>query len=178
MLARSTMTLFMMAIFLAMLAIASTYPAGSRFMVLVVGIPAVALCLLQLIIDFTRGPSNKKPFSEAGLGENDEDEMPPSVMVKREIIVWGFFLSFIAIVLFFGFWVAVPLLLFTFLWLQAGVGFLKSFLTAAIATPVLFVFFEKLLETQLHRGFWTPQILEELAKVEAVAPYLKLLGLI
>jgi hypothetical protein len=168
------MTLIMTAIFVVMLAIAWAYPPGSRFMVLVVGIPAIALCLLQLTIDLSSGDRPRRaPLSEAG---QDEDELPRAVRIRREIIVWGYFLGFIGITLFFGFWVAIPLLIFTFLWLMADVRFLPALITAAISTPMLFLFFEKLLETQLHRGFLMPQVWEALEKIEALAPVLKLLG--
>ena len=176
MLARSTMTLVMMAIFLTMLAIAWSYPPGSRFMVLVVGIPAVGLCLLQLAIDFFSSGDNRPSFSgEGGMVGEQEAELPRDVQIRREIAVWSFFLGFIALVLFFGFWIAIPILLFSFLWLQAGLRFLTSLATAVVSTPLLYLFFEKLLETQLHRGFLTPLFLEELEKIEALAPLIQLL---
>ena len=48
---RSTMTLVMLVIFVTLVWIATGYPANSRFMPFVVGIPAIGLCLLQLVLD-------------------------------------------------------------------------------------------------------------------------------
>ena len=48
------MTLVMLAIFTAMVGVATTYPPAARFMPFVVGIPAIALCLLQLALDLYR----------------------------------------------------------------------------------------------------------------------------
>ena len=45
------MTLVMLTIFAVMVFIASGYPANARFMPFVVGIPAIGLCLLQLLLD-------------------------------------------------------------------------------------------------------------------------------
>ena len=48
------MTLLMLAIFTTMVGVASTYPPGARFMPFTIGIPAIALCLLQLALDLYR----------------------------------------------------------------------------------------------------------------------------
>jgi len=45
------MTLVMLTIFTAFVFIASGYPANARFMPFVVGIPAIGLCILQLVLD-------------------------------------------------------------------------------------------------------------------------------
>ena len=48
------MTLLMLVIFTVMVGVASTYPPGARFMPYTIGIPAIALCLLQLALDYYR----------------------------------------------------------------------------------------------------------------------------
>ena len=45
------MSAVMLAIFVVMVGIATQYPPQARFMPLVVGIPGVALCLLQLFLE-------------------------------------------------------------------------------------------------------------------------------
>jgi hypothetical protein len=51
---KSTMTVLMLAVFVMLLAIATRYPAEARFMAFVIGLPAVALLLLQILLDGRR----------------------------------------------------------------------------------------------------------------------------
>ncbi len=48
------LTAIMLLIFATMVGIATQYPADARFMPFVVGIPGIALCLLQLALDAVR----------------------------------------------------------------------------------------------------------------------------
>lgn len=175
MVARSFMTIVMLSIFVVMVAISWSYPAGARFMILVVGLPAIGLCLLQLILDTTKSAPPSKPSAEFAPIEG-EQVLPPETMLRREIIMWAYFLSFMGLILFFGFWVAIPALVFTFLTFMAEVKWTKSLLTTIITSTIIYGFFEALLEMRLHRGFLTPIILEELEKIEALAPLIKWLG--
>ena len=45
-----------------MVAISSTYPAGARFMTFVIGIPAVVLCVLQLVLDIREARHARRAF--------------------------------------------------------------------------------------------------------------------
>ena len=136
------MTLTMLAIFTAMVGVATTYPPAARFMPFTVGIPAIALCLLQLALDFYRrrhpeageaGDALKAAEDQVAriAGRRVQFDMPSEnalftesthddrVRVRREIIVWGYFLGLIAGILLFGFRIAVPIFLITFLRFQA-----------------------------------------------------------
>ena len=52
------MNFVMLAIFIAFVAVASQYPPQARFMPFVVGIPAIALCLLQIFLDIRKSRRN------------------------------------------------------------------------------------------------------------------------
>lgn len=175
MFARSFMTFVMLSIFSVMLWIGWGYPPAARFMILVVGVPAVALCVLQLVLDLTKNAPPPKPAAEFAAIEG-EQTLPPETMIRREIIMWTYFLSFMGLILFFGFWIAIPILLFTFLTFMANVKWTNSLLTTIISTVAIYGFFEALLEMRLHRGFLMPQLLEGLEKYEVLAPFLKLLS--
>ena len=58
-------TLFMLAVFVTMVAIAATYTEKARFMPFVVGIPGIGLCLLQLVLEF-RLARRKRGAEEVG----------------------------------------------------------------------------------------------------------------
>lgn len=172
------MTLVMLAIFVAMVAVASTYPPAARFMPFTIGIPGIALCLLQLSIDLYQ---RRHPHAEQGgdalrqaedqvarmSGRRVHFEMPSDnalftdvtyderERVRREIIAWGYFLGLIAAILLFGFRIAVPVFLITFLRFQAGISWRNALIYGGGGALALFVLFEKVLKVTLHSGFVT-----------------------
>jgi hypothetical protein len=178
----STMTLALLAIFVVMVAISSRYPAGARFMTFVVGLPAIALCLLQLTLDArdrgrasngTRKPSELEiaqqqvsqkvgravhfDVAQAGLGA-DEPALDPRTKVLRELTLWGYFLALIAGILLFGFHLAVPVFLLAFLRFYAKAKWTTAIGLTASASIVIYFAFEKVLRMSLHPGLLSDQI--------------------
>jgi hypothetical protein len=180
----SFMTVVMLGIFIVLVAIASRYPAGARFMPFVIGIPAIFLGVVQLILDArerwqqeheardTRSEIEKaeekierivghrvdfKISHEfmAGVG----DDIPADEMVRREIAIWTYFLSFIAGLILFGFWVAIPIFLVVFLRFQAKSSWRMSFALSIGASVAMYFFFERLFRVILHSGFVTDYVL-------------------
>jgi hypothetical protein len=178
------MTIAMLVIFTAMVGIAATYPAEARFMPFTVGIPAIALCLLQLALDLYRRQALETdadalkqaedqvariagrrvhfdlPSDNALFTDSTQDERE---RVRREIVVWGYFLGLIACVLLFGFRVAVPIFLVAFLRFQAGASWRSALVYGGLGAVVMFVLFEKVLRVSLHAGFITDFIAARLA---------------
>jgi hypothetical protein len=174
------MTLMMLAIFTAMVAIASTYPSAAGFMPLTIGIPAIGLCLLQLALDLHRRrashaedahgrqtddpvahiaghpmqfvmPSENALFTESTYDERER--------VRREVLVWGYFLGLIAGVLLLGFRIAVPIFLVTFLRFQAETTWRSALIYGGAGAVAMYLLFEKVLNVSLHVGFHTDWIL-------------------
>jgi len=178
----SIMTVLLLAIFSVMVFISSGYPPGARFMTFVVGIPAIVLCLLQLGLDMREwrhvpaSGDNRSDFEKAEeevsrmvghqlhfdvsheLLAGGDTKLDPRTMLRREIIVWGYFLGLIAGIILFGFHIAVPVFLITFLLLQAKASWRMTLSLTALATVALFVVFERLLRMSLHSGFVTDYI--------------------
>ncbi len=178
----STMTLALLAIFVVMVAIATSYPAGARFMTFVVGLPAIALCLLQLTLDARdrrrtaepeRGPSELEIAQQrvsqkvghtvqfdvpAADIAGDEAPLDPQTKLRRELAVWAYFLALIGGILLFGFYMAIPVFLFTFLRFQAGAKWTTTLLLTAIASTIIYLAFEKVLRVPLHPGFLADRI--------------------
>jgi hypothetical protein len=176
----SFMTVVMLGIFILLVAIASRYPAGARFMPFVIGFPAIAIGLVQLFLDArerraketeiadTRSEAEKAEETVsrivghhvdfkishefmAGVG----DEMPPEVMRRREIVMWAYFLGFILGLILFGFWVAIPIFLVLFLRFQAEKSWLFSLALGIGVSVILYFIFEKFFRVVLHTGFVT-----------------------
>ena len=172
------MTWLMLAIFTVMVGIASTYPPGARFMTFVIGIPAVALCLLQLALDIYRRRTAGAEDTPSALQQAEDQvariagrrvqfELPsenaaytdttrdPRETLRREIVVWGYFLALIAAILLFGFRITVPIFLVAFLRFQAGANWRNSLLLGGLGALTMYVLFEKVLRITLHTGFLT-----------------------
>lgn len=178
------MTFVMLAIFTTMVGIATTYPPGARFMVFVVGIPAIGLCLLQLAIDLAR---RRVPSAEENALQDAEDqvsriagrrvhfEMPsdsgllpetvlePRERLRREIVAWSYFIGLIGGILLFGFRITVPLFLVAFLRFQARTGWRAALLYGVGGAMAMYLLFEKLLRVSLHTGFITEFVLDRIS---------------
>jgi Tripartite tricarboxylate transporter TctB family len=178
------MTLIMLLIFSTMVGIASTYPPAARFMAFTIGFPAIGLCLIQLALDLWRRapatddtrdplrqaeeqvarvtgqrvhfemPSENAMFAETTYGEREK--------LRREIIVWAYFLLLIAGILMLGFRVTVPIFLIAFLRWQAGTSWRQAAIYGGAGALLMHVLFERVLRVSLHTGFLTNLLIEQL----------------
>jgi hypothetical protein len=168
------LTLLMLIIFTTMVGLSFDFPAKARFMPLVVGVPGIVLCLVQLVMDLralkagvssapvhhTHLPAGVSADADITL-DSELPEFGPHT-VRVEITTWIYFIAFIIGLLLFGFYVAVPIMLITFLHTQAEASWKFSIAMAAAATLVLYLMFGALLGIQLFAGFGTPWILHSL----------------
>ena len=146
------MSALMLAIFTSMTAIAVLYyPEGARFQPLVIGIPAVLLCVLQLMLDLRGGTASATSPATPVAGPPSAEEAPP--LPANELRVWAWFLALIAGVLLLGFWVTIPLFLTAFLRFEAGTSWQLALGLGAGATAALYGLFGILLRASLHEGF-------------------------
>ena len=182
----------MLAIFTVMVGVAATYPPEARFMPFIVGIPAIALCLLQLALDLyrRRAPgSRRRPATRSSRRRTRSRASPAAACsstcrrrtrcspraphdererVRREIIVWGYFLGLIAGILLLGFRIAVPVFLIAFLRFQAGDELAqRAALWRRSARSRCIVLFEKVLQVSLHTGFLTDFFVARLVLLSA-----------
>jgi hypothetical protein len=157
----TAVTVVMLAIFVAMVAVAATYSEKARFMPFVVGIPGIGLCLLQLAMEL-RAARRARPAG-GEVHASISLEAPSDLSVASEIRTWAYFLAYIGCVLLFGFHVAVPILVATYLYLEAKLSALAAGLSAAGFTLAVYLMFERLLEFRLHEGFLTVRLIDALA---------------
>jgi hypothetical protein len=173
----SVMTVVMLAVFVVMVAIAGGYPGEARFMPFVVGIPAILLCFVQLFMDArerrqagepvdTRAPSHgaavDAALAQAALPNAGDVQIPPEEQVRRELILWGYFLGFIGGILLFGFWGAIPVFLVGFLRFQAKASWAMTLVLGLGVSVALFFVFERGLKVQLYRGFAVSYVMDRL----------------
>lgn len=163
------LTGLMLLIFAGMVGMSLQFPADARMMPLVIGIPGIALCLLQLVLDaktaeagafgyrFRAAPKAGKPVEPAIAMPQEEEEFGPHT-VRAEITLWVYFVAFITAVLTFGFYVSVPVMLVTFLRREAKASWRMALGLGLGGTLVMYLMFGALLHIRLHPGFLTPMI--------------------
>ncbi len=156
------LTLVFLLLFAAMAATAFGYPVGARLMPAAVGVSGMAMCLLQLALEAASGgPAGTgvrfHPAPKVGRPE-EHDDAPPDPTPGKELATWGYFLAFIAGLLVFGFHVAVPALLFFYLWREAGLRPAKAAAATAVATAAMIALFVELFGFTLFPGFAIPAL--------------------
>lgn len=171
---RLLMALLMLLIFSTMVGISLTYPPQARFMPLVVGIPGIGLTLLELVREILRAARGEDVRSEPSATPVEvahivaqsaiehapaaEPEYDPSGARKREWILIGYFTGLIAGLILFGFWIAVPVFVATFLREREKISWIFSVLSAVAAVVVLYFVFYRTLGVDLHHGFITEAV--------------------
>jgi hypothetical protein len=146
----TAMSALLLVVFTTMVVIATGFPDGARFMPMIVGLPAIALCLIQLVMDWRARTTAPRSRKSAELGPHT---------LAGELRAWGWFAAFIALVLLLGFVIAAPLLVFGYLWREAQVRPWRAALAAAAFTGWIWGMFEYLLGFALHPGLWGGPIL-------------------
>lgn len=185
---KNGMTLFMLALFVVMVGMATQFPEQSRFMPFVVGIPGILLCLVQLFLDWRAG-DRRTPADPVDLrNEFERAQQNISGMTgkpvqfdmaqerlevvasevqegerRRELVLWGALIALVASVILLGFWITIPAFLLLFLRYFARKNWVFSASLAAIGTVVLYLLFQKGLGVILHSGYLTALILELLS---------------
>lgn len=139
---RVIFTGLMLAIFIAMDAMAATYPYKAGLMPLIVGLPGAILCLVQMIVELRR--AGAMPLLAAPIG--------------RELQMFGWLVAFAAAILLFGFLIAVPLMLYAYLRFDARESQWLSLAIALAGVVLIYGVFDQLLAVQLWDGFLPPLI--------------------
>jgi len=179
------MTVLMLTIFTVMVAISSQYPAGARFMTFVVGFPAIALCLLQLVLDVrdfrheaARGAGGEMaavPADVSGVPVDPSLQMQMQMnaagltvehtpeAARKEMIVWGYIFGLIGSILLFGFYITVPIFLVVFLRFYAKARWPMAILLPAAVSAFLYVMLGYVFRMTLHIGFVTEYLLDRIS---------------
>ena len=146
------MAVVMLAIFVIMVVIAWDYPPQSRFLPLVIGIPGIVLTLVQLWVDVRRdvrgrpSPTSRTKASGSHQGTSQ---------LRRELVLFAYFVGLVAGVLLFGFWVTVPVFLVVFLRLHERENWKFVIALTGASWLAIYTIFDQLLGIVLHTGFLT-----------------------
>jgi Tripartite tricarboxylate transporter TctB family len=148
------MSFVMLAIFIVMTGVALVFfPEGARFQPLVIGLPAIALSLLQLTLDLRAKKAARARDASSPRLPSAAETVDAAPSPAREQRMWLWFIAFIAGVLLLGFWITIPLFLIGFLRVEANAPWLNAITFGMIAAGLLYAVFGLLLRTSLHEGF-------------------------
>jgi hypothetical protein len=121
-----------------MVGLAFTYPGDARFLPLVIGIPGLVLCGVQLMIELRGKDPDEKTYTSA-------DRI-------AELKMFGWFAAFIFGLILFGFPYAGPILVGLYLHFSWGEKWYVSLGAAAFAFAVLHGLFNYVLGLPLFEG--------------------------
>ena len=126
----------MLAVFAAAVGLAFTYAPDTRTLPLAVGIPGLILSLLQFIKE---------------LRERYPEKIEPG-QLSREVRMFGWFITFVAGLVLFGFLYAGPVLVSVYLYFSGREKWYVCLIAAAGAWAILYGIFEQFLGLPLFEG--------------------------
>ena len=155
------LTGLMLVLFCTTTALAFQYPLEARFAPLLIGVPGILLCLIQLGLDAVAASGRSfaniqiRPAPKIGNPDNalDGKQEFGSETAPRELAMWSYFLAFIGAVLAFGFYAVAPVMLVAYLHFEAGVNLPRTLAVAVAGTAILYLMFETFLSFELFPGF-------------------------
>ncbi len=160
------LTLILLMAFSLMVAMTFQYPAEARLVPVAVGLLGIALCVVQLAFESALKAGFALRFRSAPkIGRLEEfSDSPERGTVQSELRMWRHFLVFVATLLVFGFYIAVPMMVFSYLWRQARVRWPYALVAAFGATAALYLIFAGIFRFVLFPGFGIPAALVALGR--------------
>jgi len=135
----------MLAIFASMVGMSMQYPPNARMVPLLIGVPGMILCLIQLASELLA--------SYRAIPDTDQAHRVPASELVRELKFFLWFPAFIASVLLLGFTVTTLCLVFVFLRLDQRESMKLSLGLSVGGAVVLYLVFEIVLGLPLYPGF-------------------------
>lgn len=149
-----------------MVVVAFCYPPEARLAPVAVGLLGIALCFVQLAFEsWSTGAFAARFRAAPKLGRPIEVlDVPGEAPVREELTMWGYFLAFIATLLVLGFYIAIPSMVFSYLWRQARVKWPSALASAIGTTSAVYLVFEGIFHFVLFRGFAISAALQALSQ--------------
>lgn len=142
------LSIFFCTVIAAAVVTAAEWSWDTRLFPWVVGIPALALALWQLLADF-RGAQSRIDSEEApapGLADAPVDEtLPQAIRFRRTLRAMGWILGFVFGIWLLGFLVAIPLFVLLYLKMEAGAGTSVAIILALVTELFIWAVFDALM---------------------------------
>jgi hypothetical protein len=113
-------TLFITAVVVAGLYTSREWSFQARLFPLTIGIPALALCIIQLCMDIFKSAKSGAEDDDQGVMDLRVDrDIPPAVVARRASIMFAWVAGLFSAVWLFGFIISVPAFVWAYLIFQA-----------------------------------------------------------
>jgi hypothetical protein len=142
-------SLFLAAVAAYAIAAALSWPFKAALFPLVMGIPLLLLALAQLVLDL-RGKAGAA--DSPALDLKQAADVAPEIARRRTLATFAWMAAFVVLVLFFGFPIAVPVFVFSYLVMQSSAGWWLAIALTAAAWGFFHVVFERLLHFPFDTG--------------------------
>ncbi len=177
---RTLFSIIMFSIFLVMVVVAWDYSWPANFLPFVIGLPGMALALLQVILDIrgfitAKGKIDPRTEFEIYMAELtshteglelevvkekaetlvEDHSLVAKSRNRQEMTLFGFFFFLLGIVLLFGFWIGTPIFLFLFLRYYAKESLILSLMITAGVWSVMYFILVILLSQIIFEGYIT-----------------------
>jgi len=147
-------TLFILLLFFGGVLTARQWQFQARLFPWTVGFPILLLCVAQLAMDLFRATESDNSDDLSGLMDLPVDRsVPVSVVIRRAINTFGWFIGFFLVIWLIGFIIAVPLFVFLYLFIQAR----EKLRISLIYTGAMLVFLIGIFHQVLHIP-WPPGV--------------------
>lgn len=148
--ARAAFSLFLAALATYAVVSAWSWPSKAGLFPLVMGIPLLALALVQLVLDL-RGKSEAAEGA-AAMDLAPSADVAPELARRRTVATFAWMAAFVVLVFMVGFALAVPLFMFSYLMFQSSAGWWLSLALTAAAWGFFYGLFERLLRLPFGAG--------------------------
>jgi hypothetical protein len=116
-----------------------------------IGIPMLILALIQVILDL-KGVEAKQSSDGAPVDFQFQQNVDPAVAKRRTTTMFAWFFGFFFAILFLGFTIAIPLMVFTYLKIQSKEPWLLSIVLTVVASLCFWGLFVRLLNLPFPDG--------------------------
>lgn len=151
--------LFLLVVVAYFLVEATQYNSRARLVPILVGVPTLLLIAFQMAVDHIPVLERFRPARVQIVSMDREmpsrqkkAELSRSETLRREFTALAWVVGLGVALTLFGFYVVLPLFLFSFLRFVAGLGWLRSLLLAALAAALLYLSFVQLLGVSFYPG--------------------------
>jgi hypothetical protein len=148
---KHVMNLSLMAISVGVIITAMEWPFKTAFFPVLVGIFLFFGAMADLLLDVfgSKGTDSKQGVVDFQLSE----DIDPALATRRTLVAFAWIIGFFFLILFFGFIIAVPLMVFLFLKVQAEEKWGISIFLTGLALGFFFFLFVWLLDTPFAEGW-------------------------
>lgn len=154
-------SLFMISFFALIIILSLGYPEEARMVPLVVATPGIIMAIVQFFNEVRGGrpvrepvePNVPNPEKAAPAAESEAPGLSLQEVKKREILMALWILIVLALILLFGFWVAIAVTLLLFTRLYGKEPWKISLGTMVTGWGIIYIIFSIVLKVPLFEGF-------------------------